>query len=158
MAKINFKGIDAYAKALDTLGRDLKREIIGKAIYEAGDIVTDAIRKEINALPVYQHGVSRGVPQEAKDGLRDSLGITPMLADKGGVYNIKIGFDGYNSKKTDAWPNGQPNQLIARAIERGTSWMPAYPFVKKAMASSRKAAEAAMQKAVEDGIEKSMKE
>lgn len=163
MAKISFKGIDAYAKALDALGRDLKREVIGKAIYDAANIVADAIRSNIETIPVNNGYVpkgstTRGIPQVAKDGLRDSLGITPMLADRDGVYNVKIGFDGYNGQVTKAWPKGAPNQLVARSVERGTSWLEATPFVKRAVSSSKKAAEAAMQKAVEDGINKSMKE
>lgn len=163
MAKISFKGIDAYAKALDALGRDMKREVIGKAVYAGADIVADAIRTEIATIPVNngfvpKGSVTRGIPEKNKEGLASSLGITPMKVDRDGVYNVKIGFDGYNGNATKTWPQGAPNALVARAVERGTSWLEATPFMKRAIAKSKRAAEAAMQKAVEDGIEKSMKE
>lgn len=163
MAKIQFKGIDDYAKALNRLESDMKKEAIGKALYEAGKIVADKIRAGIDTIPVNDGYVpkgstTRGIPQKAKDGLKSSLGITPMKVDANGVSNIKIGFDGYNGNSTKTWPKGAPNALVARAVERGTSWLEATPFVKKAVASSKKQAEDAMKRVLDGYIEDSMKE
>ena len=47
--------------------------------------------------------------------------------------------------------------MIARSIERGTSFMTANPFMKRAVSKTRKRAQEAMKKAAEREIEKIMK-
>ena len=64
--------------------------------------------------------------------------------------NVKLGMDGYNAK-------GQPNSMILRSIEAGTSWgRPANPVVKKAVSKTRRQAEQAMVKAFEEAISQHM--
>ena len=89
--------------------------------------------------------------------LLGTLGITSMDKDAEGMYNVKIGFDGYNGIKTKRWPNGQPNQMVARAIESGTTWMRKNRFVSKAVSKTKKQALAAMQRRAETEIKKIMK-
>ena len=92
-----------------------------------------------------------------KKGLWESLGVTPLSDDGKGFLNVKVGFDGYNRMNTKRWPKGQPNQMIARSIERGTSFMKANPFVKRAVAQTQKRAKEAMSKAANREFEKIMK-
>ena len=68
---------------------------------------------------------------------------------KKGSWFLKIGFDGYNSVKSKRWPKGQPNQLIARACESGSSAMIKQPFVRPTLKSVQQAAELAMEKAAD---------
>lgn len=124
-------------------------EVAGKIIYAGAGVITDAIRESIKGLPVVR-GVTAteqdpidGITATQKRGLLDGLGISPMQVT-GGFYNVKIGFDGYNQTKTKKFPQGQPNQMIARAVESGTTLRKKHPFVRPAVKSSRKAAEQAM--------------
>ena len=87
----------------------------------------------------------------------DSLGIASMQDDGTGYLNVKIGFDGYNDIVTQRWPRGQPNQMVARSVESGTTWMKKNGFVRKAVASSRKRAVEFMKRTVDKAIETIMK-
>lgn len=77
--------------------------------------------------------------EEQKKGLLDGFGVSRMQDDSG-YKNVKLGFDGYNSVKTKKYPNGQPNVLIARVTESGSSYQQKTPFVRPAVNASRKEA------------------
>ena len=61
-----------------------------------------------------------------------------------GYIHTKFGFAGYNSLKSKKYPKGHPNVMIARAVEKGTSFRRKNPFINKATKAAAKAAEAAM--------------
>lgn len=160
MATISFKNGDEYLGKIAKLEAALKDEICGAAIYGAAGIVADEIRSQLKAVPTDEgYGTAseptRGPKTAQKEALLDALGISSM-EEKSGYYDVKIGFDGYNGIKTKRWPNGQPNQMVARSIERGTSWMKANAFVKKAMAATRKRALEFMKHSVDESIRKIM--
>lgn len=160
MATISFKNGDEYLGKIAKLDAALKDEICGAAIYGAAGIVADEIRSQLKAVPTDEgYGTAseptRGPKAGQKEGLLDALGISSM-EEKSGYYDVKIGFDGYNGIKTKRWPNGQPNQMVARSIERGTSWMKANAFVKRAMAATRKRALEFMKHSVDESIRKIM--
>lgn len=165
MANIEMKGIDEYLIKLSRLEKASKEEICGKAIYEGAGIVADAIKENITSLPTSDDlGPSwpgqpplKGPTPIQKQGLLDSFGISKMENSDDGVLNVKIGFDGYNTKKTKKWPQGQPNQMVARSVESGTTFMQKHPFIKNGVSHSRKKAIAAISKSVQDSIEKIMK-
>ena len=94
-----------------------------------------------------------GVTAPQKAGLIDGMGISPMQ-DDGGYLNVKIGFDGYNATKTEKYPQGQPNQLVARGVESGTSWKQKKPFIRPAINASKSRAEAEMARILDQEIEK----
>lgn len=161
MAKIEMKGLNEYTRALSRLEAGLKEQVIGPAIYDAAEIVADEIRAGIDALPVdggygTPQNPLEGPNQIQKDALQESFGITRM-GEKDGFYNVKIGFDGYNEIRTKRWPRGQPNAMVARSIERGTSFMLKTPFIKRAMSKARKRALESMQRTVDRQIKKLMK-
>ena len=165
-AKITFDGISEYIAQLEALDKGTNR-VIGKAIYDGAGVVADAIRQEIEGLQVTDdkyaiwganvNHPTHGVTEAQQQGLLDGLGISKM-EERAGVFNIKIGFDGYNTVKTKQWPNGQPNAMIARSLESGSSHKYKSPFVRPAVTRVRKEAEAAMAKAAEKEIEKIMEE
>lgn len=151
MATIQFKGLEEYELKLSKL-ESRSEEIAGKAIYAGAKIITDEIRENIQALKAepdiaglkaYKDKTPAPLTRKAKDGLLDSLGITP-LQEENGFYNVKIGFDGYNALKTKKYPKGQPNQAIARSVESGSSIAEKRPFVRPAIAAKKKPAEQAM--------------
>lgn len=166
MAKVTFTGIDGTMARLNALQQSLKDQIIGKMVYDGADIVADAVRGEIQKLPTSQHEgkpwfgtpghPARGPSEEQKKGLLDSLGVSHMRDDDG-FLNVAIGFDGYNHVTSKRWPRGEPNQLVARAVARGTSFMEANPFFKAAVNKTRSKAKAAMKKTAETEINKTWK-
>ena len=161
MAYIRFKGLEEYERKLSQLERAYREQIAGKAIYEGAAIVTDAIKRGIEGLPVVtgygtsENPISGGVTAVQKQGLKDGLGIAPMQDDRG-YLNVKIGFDGYNRTKTDQYPQGQPNQLVARGVESGTSWKQKHPFIRPAVTRARKKAEEKMAEVLDYEIAKLM--
>ena len=134
--------IDEYIYKLDQMGSNVE-EMIGRSIFPGAAIVTDAIRAGIEGIPEapshYARGMKTGLTAAQKQGLLDGLGIAVMRND-GGFFNVKVGMDGYNSTVTKRWPKGQPNALIIRALESGTSFQARQPVIAPAIRSSRNAA------------------
>lgn len=162
MAKIEMKGLNAYTAVLSNLERSVKTEVIGKAIYDAAGMVTDEIQKGISSIPTdntygWKNHLANGITSKQKAGLHNGLGISHMRDDFG-YLNVRVGFDGYNDVKTTAFPNGQPNLLIARAVERGTSYVKATPFMKRSIERVRKKAMESMRITVDTNIAKIMAE
>lgn len=159
MAKMRFKGLDEYLQKLQRVEKNTP-EIVGKVVYGMADIVADAVREEINALPAepdvealksWSQGTRAPLTVKEKKGLQKGFGITKML-EEDGYYHVKLGFDGYNDIKTKKYPKGQPNVLIARAIESGSSIRDKRPFVRPATNKSRKSAEKRAQTIIDDEI------
>lgn len=147
-------GIDNYVKSLEALtyGTD---EMIKRSVYKGAKIVTDAIRKNIDALPV---GPPRDgkVTRKQKAGLQDGLGISQFRMD-GSFLNVKVGMDGYNTETSKKHPKGQANAMIARALESGSSFAPKHPFIGPAVNATKASAEKAIAKAFDEQCEKLMK-
>ena len=76
-----------------------------------------------------------------------------MENDKG-YWNVKLGFDGYNKVKTKTYPNGQPNAMIARATESGSSVREKTPFVRTAVSATQKQAVEIAKRVVDEEISK----
>ena len=143
------KGLNSYIEYLQKINA-VTDEVIGEAVYEMAKVVADKVRSSIQALPTvsneaniatYKKGYSR-LSDKEKQGLLDGFGISPLQEDSGFV-NVKLGFDGYNSVKTKKYPQGQPNALIARVTESGSSYREKTPFIRPAVNASKKPAEAA---------------
>lgn len=136
MAKLTIKGLDKYITDLSAIS-NMTDDEIGKCIFPAAQIVADAARAGIESIPVGKNPIHGEITAEQKAGLLEGLGIASMQV-KGTELNVKLGMDGYNSK-------GQPNSMILRSIEAGTSWgRPANPVVRRAVQKTRKQAEQAM--------------
>ena len=161
MAKMTLKGFEEYEAKLSRLDHELKEDVIGHAVYEGAKIVADEIRKATEALPIVSgygtenHPLTGGVTKAQKAGLLEGLGISHMMND-GGYENVKIDFWDYNSTKTEKFPQGQPNQLVARGVESGTSWKRKHPFVRPAVNRCQKRAIEKMKTTVDDILYKIM--
>ena len=140
MARITFKGVEEYEKKLSLLAKDTE-QICGAAIYEGASIVADEIKAGIRPLPR-----KTGVTQK---GLEDGFGISKLREDNG-FYNVKLGFAGYNA-------NGEPNVMMARIMESGTSKVPKHPFVRPAINRAKAAVQDKMAAVLDEEIEKRMK-
>lgn len=146
MAKWTMEGMSEYIAYLQSIA-NVTDEAIGAGVYAMAEVVADKVRDNIQALPTvsneaniatYRQGYSRLSDLE-KQGLLEGFGVTPMQ-DDGGYKNVKLGFDGYNSVKTKKYPQGQPNVLIARVTESGSSYRQKTPFMRTAVNASRKEA------------------
>ena len=141
------------------------KTIAEKAVCAGAAIVADAVRANIDALPAvkdewggiaYNNHWSAPLTETAKKGLQDGFGISPM-GNEDGMLNVKLGFDGYNGMKTKKYPKGQPNVLLARSIESGSSIAKKRPFVAPAVRKTKKAAEETMAKIIDEESAKIMK-
>ena len=133
MAKIDFKGIDEYSKQLAELG--VRAQGICKyAVYEGAAIVVETIKAN--------------TPSDSGD-LRRSCSLAPMQDDNGYI-NTKVMWAGYDS-------NGTPNAIKAAVLEHGRSNKSKVPFIRPAVNSVRKAAEFAMEAALNKKLEQLMK-
>lgn len=159
MAKWTMEGMSEYIAYLQSIA-NVTDEAIGAGVYAMAEVVADRVRANIQALPTvsneaniatYRQGYSR-LSDPEKQGLLDGFGVSPMQ-DDGGYKNVKLGFDGYNSVKTKKYPNGQPNVLIARVTESGSSYRQKTPFMRTAVNASRKEALEKGREAVDQVLE-----
>lgn len=134
--------LDDYIYKLQKMGNDTE-EMIKRSAYPAAGLIYDACISEISAIPVIQkygkHKMLEGLTADQKDGILDGFGIAKFRNESGFIH-VKLGVDGYNSTVTKRWPRGQPNAMILRSVENGTSFMRAHHPIAKAVRSSRQAA------------------
>lgn len=159
MAKLKMQGLEKYEQQLLKL-KDISREAIGQAIYDGAGIVADQVMANIQSLPVDERGYTKegtlhGVTSLQKAGLAEGFGIA-KLQDEGGYAHVKLGFNGYNGVKSKTYPNGQPNSMIARSVNSGSSFRDRIPFVDNAVNAKKSAAEQAMIKKFDSVIQKAL--
>ena len=161
MAKVSFKGAAEYAEALRKLEFTAQGgELLEKAAQAGANPVADEIRRRLRNLPEDEYRrlapgeTFSGLPDGQKQDLLDSLGVSPPQRDRKGFVNVKVGFDGYGSHPTKAYPRGVPNALIARATESGSSVREKTPFVRPAVNATRNKAVEEMDKSITDGLKK----
>lgn len=161
MATFKFKGLEEYERMLSKLQEfETVQAVCGATIYSGAEVMADAIKGSIEAIPVVDHRTRgsesaklKGVTSEQKKGLIEGFGISPMQHTDG-FYNVKLGFDGYNSVKTAKYPNGQPNSMIARSVNNGASFREKTQFIDKAVSKAKKKTEQAMVETMDKELEK----
>ena len=132
----------------------MKDEPLEKAVAAGAAVVADQIKANLEALPeeefrkLGEGEIFHGLPTGQKRDLVDSFGLTPIEKDKNGFIHTKAGFDGYGS-----YPEGIPNQLLARSAESGSSVRQKTPFVEPAVKATRKEAVEKMNAVIEDEFE-----
>lgn len=160
MATFKFEGVNDLVAQYQKLADDTEK-VIGAAIYKGAGVVMKEVVGAVEGISTDNRfgtaeNPTSGPSSIQKEGLRHSLGIAKMRND-GGFWNVKIGFDGYNRVKTKTWPQGQPNMMVARSIESGTSWMRKQPFMRHAEQSAKGPCEKAMSETVDKEIQKIIK-
>ena len=142
MAKVNIKLPDEFLKKLSSLG-ERTDEVAKKALTEGGEIIL--ARTRTNLIGVI--GKNTKTESRSTGQLVSSLGLSPVMVDRNGNYNIKIGFDEYRD-------DGSSNAGVANIIEYGKHGQPAKPFLKNAKSSSKKECEETMARKIEEEIKK----
>jgi HK97 gp10 family phage protein len=136
MAKCTAKLPEDLLKKLSRVGDNMDK-IAESALTAGGDVV---LKKTKSNLESMVKGPSTGQ-------LVNALGLSPVLLDRNGNYNIKVGFDEYRS-------DGSANAMVANIIEYGKHGQPAKPFLKNAKSSSKKECEETMARKIEEEIKK----
>lgn len=150
-------GIDNYISQLQRCA-DKTEDIIKRSAWEGARVVMDAVKAEANGIPT--HGSTKGstdivngLTPTQKAGVIASLGIARFRED-GNFINVKIGSDGYNTVYTKKYPKGQPNAMLIRSLESGTSFRNPYPFVSRAVSKTRGKSIEAMRKQCDEEVKK----
>lgn len=145
MAAIVVTGFTEYLDLLDLTERQVKT-MCGRAIYPGAKVVANECKKQLQELRTHdelfriteKYGALReGPTKRQKKFLIESMGIADMRRNGDG-WDVKLGFDGYNDIVSKRWPKGQPNAMIARSVNKGTSFMRAQPFMDKTIRASEK--------------------
>ena len=152
MATWKFVGLDELVAEYNRVLNG-EKDYIGKAVGAGAGIVADAVKTEIRGLPVNNQYNSGVITSVQKKGLIDGFGIA-RLQDDNGYLNVKLGFDGYNGQKTKKYPNGQPNSVIARSVNSGSSFRKKNPFVDRATRANKAKCEQVMERTINDEITK----
>ncbi len=128
MFHFNFEGLDAYIDELGDLGES-SAGMAKRALYDGVGVVVDEIRDAVEALPYHP---TVGISHEQKEGLLKGLGLSKMKpGKKRGSYYVKIGWTGNNAVHTKEHPEGQPNAMIAAAVNSGTSVKSQYHYAAR---------------------------
>lgn len=136
MAKCSAKLPEELLKKLSRIGSNMDA-IADSALKAGGEVV---LKKTKSNLTSMVKGPSTGQ-------LVNALGLSPVLLDRNGNYNIKVGFDEYRA-------DGSANAMVANIIEYGKHGQPARPFLKNAKITSKKECEETMAKKIEEEINK----
>jgi len=156
---------DDYLKKLREVS-DHTVEICKKAVTAGASPVADKIRA--NAEKV--------MSGEESGEMMANFGITPADVDDRGVINVKVGFGNYDTKgvanplKANVLESGRVSsggdgrkhkkrngKEWARAVESGSVMQPKRPFIRPAVRKSKKASIEAMEKTINEEIQKIMK-
>lgn len=146
--------IEGFVKSID----DKTELAVKRGLYDGARIMADALKKEASALPEDYGYIDLSRPRKKArltgllskqiDGLVEGIGIATMKRKGNRIY-VSIGFDGYNEYRTNKYPNGQPNNLIARSLVKGTSYLTPNPFVQRAFEKAKSEAERRIGKEIE---------
>lgn len=129
-------------------------------MFDGAAVVADRVKANIGSIPIDNRFVRgdetlNGISELQKQGLEQGFGIAPMR-DEGGYMHVKLGFNGYNAVRSKKYPAGQPNSVIARSVNSGTSFRQRIPFVDDAVNASKAQAEEAMKKTFDEELGKVM--
>ena len=157
MARMTVKGSEELYAMLESV-QNHSQEIASRVVYEGAGVVVRAMAAAVAALPTDDSFGTADHPKSGpssiqKAGLVNSLGVAPHKHG-GGKTDTSIGFDGYNALRTKRWPSGQPNAMVARSVERGTSFMRPNPIIKRSVSASKGAAVAKMEQTAKEEIQK----
>ncbi len=124
-------------------------DIAQRCVYAGVKVLADEIKRRLKGV----------LSPDATDELVNAFGVTPIEQRPDGVWNAKMGFDGYSKKKTKKYPKGVPLQLLARVKESGAhmpdgSFRKPQPFLAPAIRASRARVNAVMNEEADKIIKK----
>lgn len=117
-------------------------EIIPKVLQAGAQVVLQKVKSNLSAVI----GKNTKVKSRATGELQDALGVSPVLQDNDGNFNIKVGFKEPRS-------DGGSNAKLANIMEYGKAGQPPKPFLKQAKTQSKDACIHAMTQKLESEVE-----
>jgi len=148
MARLTIKDFSDFEQRI----AKLEGSVVGvckMGVYDGAAKVADALADAVGGLGT--DIAAGGVTDAQRAGLIEGLGVAKMR-DDGGRVTTSVSFSGYNSQATSGYPKGQPNVMIARSLEGGSSVNRPTRFASRAVRRARAGAEAAMKETVERRI------
>ena len=153
MAKCEITLPEELQKKLDRLGRQTD-EITAKALEAGAEATLPYLRSSLKDVI----GNDTKYESRSTGELIRSLGISPVMVDREGSPNNKVGFN--EPRRVQRAAKGKrsyytaTNAMLANILEYGKHGQSPKPFLKQAKNRSRKAAAAAMQRAFDEEVEK----
>jgi HK97 gp10 family phage protein len=140
VAKVDVKMPEEFLLKISRLGEKTD-EIIPRVLETGGEVVLDKVKSNLQSV------VGSGTKYESRTTgeLAGALGLSPVLQDRDGNHNIKIGF-------SEPRRDGESNAKIANIIEYGKSGQPAKPFLKPAKSATKKTCAEAMKAKLEQEL------
>ena len=126
VARCTMKMPEEFLLKISRLG-DKTDEVCERVLNAGAEVVLKKVRTNLRNVI----GKDTKTQSRSTGELEHSLGVSPVLSDKNGNLNIKIGF-------SEPRTNGERNAKIASIIEYGKSGQPPKPFMKPAKSASRK--------------------
>ena len=117
-------------------------EIIPKVLKSGAEVVLGKVKSNLSAAI----GKNTKRKSRATGELHDALGVSPVLQDNDGNFNIKVGFQEPRS-------DGGSNAKLANILEYGKAGQLPKPFLKQAKAQSKEACIHAMKQKLESEVE-----
>ena len=142
MAKCTAKLPEELLKKLSRLGSNMDK-VASAALKAGGEVVLSKTKANLESVV----GKDTEYASRSTGELVNALGLSPVLIDRNGNYNIKIGFDEYRK-------DGSSNAMVANIIEYGKHGQPAKPFLKNAKISSQKRCLEVMKGKIEEEVKK----
>lgn len=172
MAKMKITGMEDYIRVVEEIRTNVD-PTIRESLYEGAKVVADELKTAISSLPAVEETYNLKVYQMSKKNNNASVKYKLSVLQKGGLFNYMgitkfdktenktsthVGWTGYNNLKTKKYPKGQPNIMVARIVESGSSYFNKTPFINKTIRKARTAAEKEMSRKIEEIIENIAKE
>lgn len=141
MAKADVKMPDEFLARISLLGAQTD-SIAEKVLQAGGGVALAKVQSNLKSV------VGSGTKSKSRSTgeLERSLGLSPVMVDKKGNHDIKVGFSEPRS-------DGSSNAKIANILEYGTSSQSAKPFLKPAKYAVKKQCVDAMISAFEKEVE-----
>lgn len=142
MAKATVKMPDELLKKLSRLSSNTDK-VAEKMLVAGGEVVLAKVKSNLESVV----GKDTSFDSRSTGELENALGLSDVLLDKNGNYNIKVGF-------AEPRKDGNSNAKIANIIEYGKTGQPAKPFLKPAQRSTKKSCKDAMISAFDEEVKK----
>ncbi len=141
MAKADVKMPDEFLSRISRLGAQTD-SIAEKVLQAGGEVALAKVKSNLKSV------IGSGTKSKSRSTgeLEHSLGLSPVMVDKNGNQDIKVGFPEPRS-------DGSSNAKIANILEYGTSGQSAKPFLKPAKSAVKKQCVEAMKSAFEKEVE-----
>lgn len=157
---------DLYLK-LETIATD-SGAIARQCLFEGAKVVADELRQTVETIPTEEHhavpAARNGIQlayltPEEKAACLNGIGVA-RHEERGDAYTTAVSFNGYMDEDADdrlttkRYPHGIPVAVIMRSLEIGSSVRKKYPVCRKAFNKAKPLALAAMQKKLDERINK----